>query len=84
MYAGKVVDIKRKTKNLNPEFFFIFFFFEREGCMREGGRAWGGVGRKVRAIIFICVYCITLLHIALSFHQAIPYGFLVIACTSQP
>ena len=57
-YTGKVVDIKRMTKNPNPGLFiFPFFVF---------GRARRGVGKGLGAIIFICdplyqlnTYCFT-------------------------
>ena len=46
-------------------------------------RARYGVGREVRAIILKMTYCITLLHISIFFRQAIPYGYLVMACTRK-
>ena len=51
------MDIKRITKDPNPGFFLIFFFFCEMGWRGWGrgqGRARGGVGRGVGAIIFIC------------------------------
>ena len=46
-YAGKVEDIKRKTKNANPEFFFFFFFFWGGGviCYNYSSRYFTGLPR---------------------------------------
>ena len=48
-YAGKVADIMRMTKILNPGFFILFFLFckGRWGMGAAKGRDRGGVGRGV-------------------------------------
>ena len=56
-HAGKVVDIKRMTKDPNPGF-FIFPFLGGVcgggGAQAVQGMARAGVGRGVGAIICIC------------------------------
>ena len=77
-YAGKVVDINRMTKNPNPGFFLLFPFLFLWGG--EGGRAWQGkevLERELEQLFSYVTHCINLIHIALQFHEDIPYGYRV-------
>ena len=58
-----------------------FFSFGRGKQGRAGSTERRRGKRELEQLFSCMIYCINLIHIAIDFHQDIPYSYLVVTCT---